>query len=232
MRATHIARILATAAVATAGVFSASAPAASAEPCPDVELIFARGTGEPAGVGGVGQSFVDALRAQLGARSLSVYPVDYPASDNFMDRMAFAGTVVDGIRNAGNHLQTTATNCPNTKVVLGGFSQGAVVAGFVTAAEVPPGVPASQVPEPLPPEVANHVAAVALFGKPSGEFLRQYDAPAIVIGPSYAQKTIELCAPGDTICDGTPGGVPSFAHALYGVNGMTTEAAVFAAGRS
>ena len=232
MRANHIARILGAAAVATAAVFSASAPSASAEPCPDVELIFARGTGEPAGVGGVGQSFVDALRAQLGARSLAVYPVDYPASNDFMNRMAFAGTVVDGIRNAGAHLQATATNCPNTKVVLGGYSQGAVVAGFVTAAEVPPGVPASQVPEPLPPEVANHVAAVALFGKPSGEFLRQYEAPAIVIGPAYAQKTIDLCAPGDSICDGTPGGVPSFAHALYGVNGMATEAAVFAAGRS
>jgi cutinase len=39
-------------------------PSATAEPCsPDVEVVFARGTGEPAGVGGVGQAFVDALRS-------------------------------------------------------------------------------------------------------------------------------------------------------------------------
>ncbi|MDT5019304.1 MAG: cutinase, partial [Mycobacterium sp.] len=29
-------------------------PAAVADPCPDVEIVFARGTTEPPGVGGVG----------------------------------------------------------------------------------------------------------------------------------------------------------------------------------
>jgi cutinase len=40
-----------------------------------------------------------------------------------------------------------------------------------------------------------------------------------------------LCAPDDTICNGTPGGQPSLAHALYAVNGMVGEAATFAASR-
>ena len=231
MRARRVARILATALLTTAAIVTGSAPSASAEPCPDVEIVFARGTGEAPGVGGVGQAFVDSLRSQLGAKSVAVYAVNYPASGDFADQMAFAGTVVDGIRDAGAHVQATAANCPNTRVVLGGYSQGAVVAGFVTAAEIPHGVPSSLVPQPLPAEVANHVAAVTLFGKPSGEFLSQYGAPAIVIGPLYAPKTIDLCASGDTICDGTPGGVPTFAHALYPVNGMVGEAAAFAAGR-
>ena len=52
-----------------AGLLSMPAPSASAEPCPDVEVIFARGTGEPPGVGGVGQAFVDALRSQAGGKS-------------------------------------------------------------------------------------------------------------------------------------------------------------------
>ncbi|EUA40267.1 cutinase family protein [Mycobacterium avium subsp. avium 2285 (R)] len=51
---------------------------ASAAPCPDIEVTFARGTAEPPGVGGVGQAFVEALRSQAGARSLGVYPVNYP----------------------------------------------------------------------------------------------------------------------------------------------------------
>jgi hypothetical protein len=83
----------------------------------------------------------------------------------------------------------------------------------------------------MPPEVADHVAAVALFGKPSDVFLRDYGAPPIVIGPAYAGKTIELCAPGDTICDGTVGGGPTIAHALYSMNGMVDQAAAFTAGR-
>lgn len=231
MGANHISRILGVSVIATAAAFISSAPPASAQPCPDVEIVFARGTGEPPGVGGVGQSFVDSLRSQLGAKSVAVYPVNYPASSDFVDRTAFASTVVDGIRDAGAHVQATAANCPNTRVVVGGYSQGAVVAGFVTAAQVPPGIQVSFAPDPLPPEVADHVAAVTLFGKPSGEFLSQYDAPAIVIGPLYAAKTIDLCADGDTICNGAPGGGPTAAHILYGVNGMTNQAATFAAGR-
>ncbi len=220
-------------AVATvwAGMLGAPIPSASADPCSDVEVIFARGTGEPPGVGGVGQAFIDALRADAGAKSVSVYPVNYAASSDFNDTMAFAQTVVDGIRDAGAHVQSTAAACPNTRIVLGGYSQGAAVAGFVTSAEVPPGVPAAFVPQPLPVEVADHVAAVALFGKPSEAWTSQYGAPAITIGPAYAAKTVQLCAQGDTICDGTPGGGPSFAHALYPVNGMVGEAATFAAGR-
>ena len=231
MRASPVAHILGAAVVATAGVLlGAPAPPASADPCPDVEVVFARGTGEPAGVGGVGQAFVDSLRSQLGPKSVAVYPVNYPASGDFADTTAFVGTVVDGIRDAGAHVQATAANCPDTRVVLGGFSQGAVVAGFVTAAQVPAGVPAAQVPAPLPPNVADHVAAVTLFGKPSGDFLSKYGAPTIAIGPLYAPKTLDLCASGDTICDGAPDGGPTMAHALYGVNGMTNEAASFAAG--
>jgi cutinase len=204
---------------------------ASAEPCPDVEVVFARGTGEPPGVGGVGQAFVDAVRSQAAGKSVSVYPVNYAASSDFGNTVAFAQTVIDGVRDAGSHVQATAANCPNTRIVLGGYSQGAAVAGFVTSAEVPQGVPAAAVPQPLPPEVANHVAAVALFGKPSNAWTGRYGAPAITVGPAYAAKTTELCAQGDTICDGTPGGEPSFAHALYPVNGMVGDAATFVVGR-
>jgi cutinase len=206
-------------------------PAASAEPCPDVEVVFARGTGEPAGVGGVGQAFVDALRSQVGDKSVGVYGVDYAASGDFANGLAVANTVVDGIRDESNHVQAMAANCPNTRMVLGGYSQGAAVTGFTTVDAVPAGVPGLAVPEPMPPEVANHVAAVALFGKPSAQFLQSYGAPAIVIGPLYAPKTTDLCAQGDTICDGTPGGTPTIAHALYPVDGLVTQAASFAAGR-
>jgi cutinase len=231
MTGRRIARFLGVAILTTSAMLSAPIPSASAQPCPDVEAIFARGTAEPPGVGGIGQAFVDALRSQVGGRSLGVYPVNYPASADFAGGIQFAATVVEGIRDAAAHVQATAANCPKTRMVLGGFSQGAVVAGFVTSAVVPEGVPAALVPAPMPPEVADHVAAVTLFGKPSDQFMRDVGAPPVVIGPLYAAKTIDLCADGDTICNGAPPGAPSIAHALYPMNGMVNQAAAFAVGR-
>ena len=134
MKFTYIASLLAASAATAAAVLIAPSEPAAAAPCPDVEVVFARGTAEAVGVGQVGQAFVDAVRAEVPTRSVDVYAVNYLASDQFSDRMEFARSVVDGIRDAGAHIQATAANCPDTKIVLGGFSQGAVVAGFTTAA--------------------------------------------------------------------------------------------------
>jgi cutinase len=198
-------------------------PAASAAPCPDVELVFARGTFEPPGVGGTGQAFVDSLRSRLGDKSMDVYPVDYPASLDFQ-------TAADGVIDASNKVQATAAECPNTKIVLGGFSQGAAVAGYLTADSVPTGfaMPAG-LTGPMPASVADHVAAVALFGKPSSGFLQMIanTAPPITVGHLYAGKTTDMCIPDDPIC--SPDGGDSGAHNLYPADGLTDQAAEFVA---
>jgi cutinase len=196
-------------------------PSASAGPCPDVEVVYARGTNEPPGVGGIGQAFVDSLRAQVGTKSVGVYAVNYPASTDFP-------TGVDGINDASAHVQYMAATCPNTRMVLGGFSQGAAVIGFATADVVPDGVVASDVPKPMPPAVADHVAAVALFGKPSDRFMRAIGQPPIAIGPLYKAKTTNLCASDDPVCSD---GGDWAAHGLYAEDGMVGQAATFAASR-
>jgi hypothetical protein len=232
MSLSRIGRVLFPALVTAGALLSVPAPVAGAQPCPDVEAVFARGTGEPAGVGGIGQPFVDELRTAIAPKSLDVYPVNYAASGNFSDRIEFAQSFLDGVKDASSHIEATAANCPKTRIVLGGYSQGAAVAGAVTSSSVPAGVPADYVaflPKPMPPEIANHVAAVTLFGKPSTQWLQNYGAPLIVVGPLYAPKTDDLCADGDTICNGDPGGLPSFAHTTYPVNGMTQQAADYAA---
>lgn len=141
MNARRIVGLLGAAMVTSAAVLSMPVPSASAQPCPDVDVVFARGTSEPPGVGGTGQAFVDAVIAQAAPKSVNVYPVNYPASSDFGNRIQFAQTVIDGINDARAHVEATAANCPNTKIVLGGFSQGAVVAGYLTSAEIPPGIP-------------------------------------------------------------------------------------------
>ncbi len=117
----RIIRLLVAASVtAWAMLLSAPTPAASAEPCPDAEVIFARATGEPPGVGPTGQAFVDSLRSQAGGREVGVYAVNYAASNDFAARMDLARTVIDGIRDAATHIEAMAANCPNTRMVLGG----------------------------------------------------------------------------------------------------------------
>jgi cutinase len=198
-------------------------PSAAAGPCSDVEVVFARGTFEAPGVGDTGQAFVDALRAKLGAKSVDVYPVNYPASLDF-------ATAADGVIDASNKVRDVTASCPNTKMVLGGYSQGAAVIAYTTEDAVPTGytLPAG-VSGPMAPAVADHVAAVALFGKPSSGFLQTIytGAPPITVGHLYSAKTTDLCIPDDPIC--SQGGNDNAAHTLYAENGMAAQAADFAA---
>jgi cutinase len=220
VRARDVALVIGVATAACFAPLSAPVRSASAQPCPDVEVVFARGTTEDPGVGPTGQAFVDALRARVGAKSIGVYPVDYPATTDFP-------TALDGIRDASAHVESTAATCPNTRMVLGGFSQGAAVMGFVTANVIPDGAPEG-VPNPMPPDVANHVAAVALFGKPNARFMGAIHQPEIEIGPPYAAKTIDLCVPDDFVCSS---GRDFNAHMEYAETGMVDQAADFTASR-
>ena len=121
-------------------------------------------------------------------------------------------------------------NCPNTKLVLGGYSQGAGVIDLTTIARAPI---SGLVPDILTADEADHVAALALFGNPTGRFL---GAPVTELSPWYGAKTIDLCAPGDPVC--SPGALltlPSHdelfspAHLSYKQSGMPSQAATFVA---
>jgi hypothetical protein len=194
----------------------AFAPTAHSAPCPDAKVIFARGTTELPGLGPTGDAFVNSLQSQIGPKSVEVSPVNYPATTDFR-------TAVDGINDARAQILATAASCPDTKMVLGGFSQGAAVMGFVTANVVPEGVTALNVPTPMPLEVADHVAAVALFGKPSARFMRAINDPQIVIGPKYVDKAVDLCVDDDLVCD--PDGRSFGIHSRYPEVGMADQGA-------
>lgn len=218
VRPRRIAGLIATAAITTVAIPIAAVPQANAVPCPDAEVVFARGTTEDPGVGPTGQAFIDALRARVVGKSVGVYAVDYPATTDFP-------TAVDGITDARAHVLSTVANCPRTKLVLGGFSQGAAVMGFMTANVVPEGVSPSDVPAPMPPDVANHIAAVALFGKPSTRFMHAIREPAITIGPQYVGKTIDLCVDNDLVC--ASDGRSFSAHNQYVEAGLVDQGADF-----
>lgn len=225
----QFARCLDGAALATACAVLAGAtiaiPSASAAPCPDVEVVFARATTEPPGVGGVGQAFVDSLRSQLGGKSVGVYAVNYPATEDFTTSASA------GANDASTHVQRTAATCRNTRMVLGGYSQGALVIDLITA--IPISI-AGFTPAPMPADVADHVAAIAVFGNPAA----RYVGPITAVSPAYGSKAIDLCNAGDPVC--TPGGgvsppqpdeMFSGPHVQYLQSGMPAQAAAFAASR-
>lgn len=213
-----IAGLVGAATAATWAIAGVPMPSAQAAPCPDAEVVFARGTTEAPGVGPTGEAFIDSLRSQVGAKSVEVYAVDYPATTEFR-------TALDGISDARAHILATAANCPDTKMVLGGFSQGAAVMGFVTTDVVPDGVAAADVPAPMPPEVADHVSAVALFGKPSKRFMSVLNDPPVAVGPRYEAKTIDLCVDNDLVCDDH--GSSFAAHNQYAETGMVDQGVAF-----
>ena len=161
---------------------------------------------------------MDSLRSRIGTRSMGVYPVDYPATTDFP-------TAISGVRDATAHVEATARNCPNTNMVLGGFSQGAAVMGFVTSDVIPDGAPEG-VPNPMPPDIADHVAAVALFGTPNDRFMHAIGQPDVTVGPTYTAKTIELCVPDDFVCSQ---GRDFNAHTQYADSGMVDQAAAYTA---
>lgn len=189
------------------------APSATAQPCPDIEVVFARGTGEPAGIGEVGQSFVDSLRSQVGGRSVAAYGVNYPANRIFIG-------ATSGAKDVNARVGHMAVACPDTRMVLGGYSQGAAVIDIVAGVEVA-GV---NVGSPLPAHLVERVAAVAVFGNPSKKLFGSLAA----LSPTLGYKSIDLCSAGDPICSE---GRDRSAHNAYTPSGLTSQAASFVAAR-
>ena len=130
-------------------------------------------------------------------------------------------------------IQYTAANCPDTTLVLGGYSLGAAVADIVL------GAPTKMFGynNPLPPAMSDRIAAVALFGNGTIPFF----GPISEISPTYGGKTIDLCTATDPICSGNlnpddiigdfVGKWSAHQQPAYIDSGLVDEAAAFVAAR-
>ncbi|MGE2731233.1 cutinase family protein [Mycolicibacterium vaccae] len=198
------------------GLAVVQAPVVSASSCPDVEVVFARGTSSRPGIGSVGKAFVSSLKWKLLGKKVSTYAVNYPASWNFPKSTS------QGAVDANRRVQYVARVCPDTKIVLGGMSQGAGVIDLILIGNRPIWFFKTA---PLPDAMTKHVAAVAVFGNPARDI---FGAPLSQLSPLYGHKTIDMCANGDPYCSN---GRNLFAHFAYPINGMTNTAATFVAQR-
>ena len=201
--------------VAPGIVSSRSIPTASAA-CPAVEVIFARGRVEPAGAGQIGNAFANGLRKKTG-KNVNLYAVQYPA-DNEIDV---------GANDMSRRIKNTMAGCPDTRIVLGGYSLGAAVTDVALA------LPFAffGFDQPLPPGADQHIAAVALFGNGSA-----WIGPITNFNPLYRERTIELCHGADPICNPADPNTwennwPDHLAPAYIEAGMVNQAVDFAAGR-
>ena len=222
-------RILLTCSVSgvAAAAIAAGLPVAhvAAEPvsCPDVEVIFARGTGEPAGLGiagtgVVGQAFVEALAQRLNGRTVDAYAVNYPADFDFL-------AADEGAEDAAARIATVAARCPATKIVLGGYSQGAAVIDMLAnVGPLGPEIGGIGSAPPLSAPFADKISAVAVFGNPADRF----GTPLSDTG-SFAGRAIDLCNSADPIC--SPQGDTMKAHEQYQFAPSDQVAADFVAAR-
>jgi len=194
--------------VALSSLTIGGASAASAAPkCNDIELVFARGTDEPAGLGVVGKSLVDTLRPMVKNQSIGTYAVKYPASWDFLQ-------VAAGANDASRRIQAITATCPDSKIVLGGYSQGAAVIDVVTTSPIA----GLGYTAPLPAAVVPHVAAVAVFGNPSARIGR----PLTILSPDFGARTADLCNTNDPVCSR---GDDFDAHVRYPQSGLVKLAA-------
>jgi hypothetical protein len=131
-------------AVAGAAFVGLSAATATAEPgCPDVHWIGAAGSGERTGTdlttyNGMGRVVNESLydlssQLQRDGRTMTAEAVDYPAVPVPDDNggvgawLGFMGSVDAGAKALGDQYATFVAQCPTSKVVLAGYSQGAMV---------------------------------------------------------------------------------------------------------
>ncbi|PGG95762.1 hypothetical protein AJ79_09890 [Helicocarpus griseus UAMH5409] len=149
--------------------------------CQPLTLIFARGTTEPGNMGLLaGPPLAKALR-RLSRGKVTVQGVDYPAS--IVGNINFGE---DGGPAMVDLINLSKSQCPDSKVVLAGYSQGASVIHNADG------------------DLAKgQVARAVLYGDPLS------DIPLRTIAE---ENVMSVCAEGDPVCRG---GINFPAHLTY-----------------
>jgi hypothetical protein len=218
---------LACAAAAAAAVSAAlTAGAAQAEPgCPDVHWIGAAGSGErvdptvDAGMGRVVlQSYRDlAQQMQQDGRTITAEAVEcpavaVPADGDLIGWAGFIRSVDTGAAALGAQYASFAQRCPATKVVLAGYSQGAMVVhrNLQALAESPNLASALLIADGdrLPTDTTINLGSVtAVPGAGKGvaqDWPILAHAPTAPLPPALGARTISVCDLGDAVCDYDP----------------------------
>ncbi len=210
------------------GLSGLSLGVASAQPsCPDVHWIGAAGSGErtPAEItqnDGMGRVVYESLQelsaeVQKDGRTMTSEAVEYPAVEapgedgGVGEWLGFIGSVDAGSAALGKQYEAFVQTCPTSKVVLAGYSQGAmVVHRNLEALEASPNLAAVLLVadgDRLPEDPTLNLGTAS--GIPERGKGAAQDWPILAhapdeMSPAMGAKTISVCDLGDAVCDYNP----------------------------
>ncbi|KAL1611873.1 hypothetical protein SLS60_000094 [Paraconiothyrium brasiliense] len=155
--------------------------------CTGLTVIFARGTSEMGNVGTIsGPPMFKSLRSKLGDGNVTIQGVDYPAD---AAKQGNANLGASGGPTMAKLVQTAKSQCPDSKIIVSGYSQGAMVVHNAFSQGIS----------------ASDVTGAIMFGDP----LKTQSISGL-----STDKIKEFCATADSIC-GT-GDNPQGSHLSYG----------------
>jgi hypothetical protein len=207
----------------------ATGTATAAPECADLHWIGAAGSGQRDGVGlttnaGMGgvvyQSYLQ-LRSDLAAsgRTIDAEAVQYPAAPVPLEGglggwMGFMDSVDEGSDATAEQFEKFTERCPDTKVVLAGYSQGAMVIhrNLHDLADDPHVAAALLIADGDRLPVDNTINMGSTASLPSGvpgkgvaqEHSFLASAPTAKLPPELGARTLSVCDVGDPVCDYDP----------------------------
>jgi hypothetical protein len=176
----------------------------AATTCTAVQIITARASTEAAGEGITGALVTQIINSST--QTITRASVSYPATLN-----NYNSSSLQGINALKTQLTTAVQNCPDQKIVLAGYSQGAHVVLDVLGGGQ--GGSLGTATPPIDASISSHVTAVATFGDPrhvtnqafdlgtatrNGRFPRSATQLQVLSG--FAPKINAWCDANDTFC--------------------------------
>jgi cutinase len=125
--------------------------------CRDIIMLFARGSTEVGNMGTIaGPPTANGLKQNFGGDAVAVQGIDYGAllSTNFLP----GGADLAGIQEMKDLIEQATTDCPDAKLVVGGYSQGAALTHRAV--------------EDLPQAQKDQIVAAFTFGDTQNEQVR------------------------------------------------------------
>ncbi|KAI1498909.1 cutinase-domain-containing protein [Biscogniauxia marginata] len=144
--------------VAAASMADANAVARRQQSCPNVQIFGARETTAPPGFGSAATVVNLVQQGNPGSTSESII---YPAAGG----NSYASSVTAGVAAIANQTSAFNQRCPNTKIVMVGYSQGAQITDDAFCGG-PDGSSLSTTEPSVSSGVRSMVAAIILMGNP------------------------------------------------------------------
>ena len=147
-------------------------------------------------------------------RTVTAEAVEYPATPvpedgGLLDWAGFIGSVDTGSAALGGQYESFVQRCPTTKVVLAGYSQGAmVVHRNLQALAASPNMAASLLiadGDRLPNDTTVNIGSVTSVPGAGKGVAQDWPilahAPTATLPPELGSRTISVCDLGDAVCD-------------------------------